>query len=81
MCNVCDLNNENWKLKCGDRPLEGAYLYCVYVGTTARLNLCRLHSIELFSIGEIRFLQKHIKLAIDLNQNKRQYSSGHGQGY
>jgi hypothetical protein len=80
MCDVCNLDNENWKFKCGDRPLEGAKLYCVYVGKVAKLNLCRIHSIELFALGEIRFLRRYMRLAVDLNGNKKKYTSGQSSG-
>lgn len=84
MCDVCNLKKIDWKFKCGEKPLEGAKLYCVYVGKIARLTLCRIHSVELFAVGEIRFLHRYIELAIDLNQNKRKYSAskdGPGVGF
>ena len=74
MCDVCNLDSEDWKKKNGKNPLEGAFLHCVYIGAVAKLNLCKLHSIELFRIGESRFLRNHINLAIDLNENKQRYS-------
>lgn len=80
MCDVCNLDKIDWKFKCGEKPLEVAKLYCVYVGKTANLTLCRAHSVEIFAIGEIRFLRRYINLAIDLNSNKRKYSGPKSSG-
>lgn len=67
MCDVCQQESIDWKFKTGNRPLSSCRLYRVYQGRTANINLCRIHSIELFCIGERRFLEEHPLLAVSLH--------------
>ena len=76
MCDVCGSEGLDWRFSNGDRKLEKAYLYKVYVGQVATLKICHLHSIELFTKGEARFLRSHLTFAMNVAENKSQYSSG-----
>lgn len=71
MCDVCVKEHRDWKFHNGSSSaIESCRLYRVYEGREASVKLCKIHSIELFCIGESRFLANHPKLALDL------YSSG-----
>ena len=73
MCEVCRLEGHQSKVINGKKKLKEAKLYRVYVGQWAKMALCHIHSIELFCIGETRFLLNHLKLAQDLGVNKEKY--------
>lgn len=73
-CDVCRL------YKLSDRHLNGAKvfyeyprLYTYYQRHRARLTLCHYHSIDLFRMGERRFLESYLRLAEDLLRNKENY--------
>jgi hypothetical protein len=70
MCDCCKAEGRNEKFSCGDSPLRSASLYKVYMGRTASVKLCRLCDIQLFRIGESRFLQSNIKFAQHLFTGK-----------
>lgn len=74
MCDVCGAEGLDWKFASGERKLEKAYLYRVYLGQVAVLKVCYLHSLELFNKGETRFLKNHLPFAIEISKNKSQYS-------
>lgn len=76
MCDVCGAEGLDYKFANGEKKLEKAYLYKVYVGQIAALKICRLHSIELFTKGETRFLKGHLPFAMSIASNKSQYSLG-----
>lgn len=73
MCAVCHIEDLDTKFFNGSRSQSEAQLYRVYVGQGARMILCHIHNIELFSVGESRFLSNHIKLVQDLSENKKNY--------
>lgn len=75
MCDVCECEGLDWKFSNGDKGLEKAYLYRVYLGQVASLKICYLHSLELFTMGETRFLRNHLSFAKSIAVNKSQYSS------
>jgi hypothetical protein len=75
MCDVCGSEGIDWRFSSGDKKLEKAYLYKVYVGQVAILKICHIHSIELFTKGERRFLRNHLPFAMSIAENKSQYSS------
>lgn len=64
MCDVCTAEGIDTKFVNGNKVSSGkSYLYKVYQGRVAAVNLCKLHDIQLFVLGESRFLQEHIILA------------------
>lgn len=73
MCDVCRLENKDSILSNGDKPNHHSKLFRVYMGKVASVNLCHLHGIELFCVGESRFLATHIGLALDLGENRNRY--------
>ena len=66
MCDVCQVEKIDWRFRTADRPVETCRLYRVYEGREAVVRLCRIHAIELFMIGETRFLETHPLLALSL---------------
>lgn len=75
MCDVCREENIDWKFHNGQKPLSNCRLYRVYRGQTAQVTLCHIHSIELFCVGETRFLESHPSLALSLHSSSRSSSS------
>ena len=76
MCDVCVTEGIDWKFKTGNKRLQKAKLYKVYVNQVATVNVCHIHSIELFNIGERRFLNNHLPLAMKMATEKSNFSSG-----
>lgn len=76
MCDVCNLEGSDWKFTNGQHSnLVRSRLYTIYEGKVAHLQLCLLHDIELFMIGEIRFLKEHMRLAQLLASDKQKFSA------
>ncbi len=76
MCEVCKCEGVDYKFKNG--PTKGLYkdvLYKVYKGQTANILLCHIHSIELFMVGESRFLKSHLVFARDLARKSFSFKS------
>jgi len=71
MCDVCSIETRDWNFSNGGKPLQRCRLYRVYVSRVALVSLCYLHSIELFCIGESRFLTEHPGFAISLHKSNR----------
>jgi len=68
---VCKAEGRDWIFSNGTASqLSVAKLYRVYVGRTAKIKLCRLHDIQLFVIGEQRFLQEHLFLAKNMSEKR-----------
>ncbi len=64
MCDVCSMKGIDTKFVNGkDVGPTVAKFYRVFVGHVAVAQLCRLHDIQLFELGESRFLQYNIELA------------------
>ena len=61
MCGVCRIQGQNNHFKNGSTYAETITFYseCTEEGSPLELFVCRLHSIELFKIGERRFLDKY----------------------
>ena len=79
MCDVCKLEKRDWKFKCGEKSrLSNERLHRVFVGQIAYLKLCSLCARDLFHVGERRFLEKYVSLAVELSANKRQYTQVDG---
>ncbi len=67
MCDVCKTEGLDPADRNGRKTHRmGVKLYRVYQGRVAMVNLCYLHTIELFKIGERRFLGEHLSLAREL---------------
>lgn len=76
MCQVCKIERVDWKFLNGDkRPLSRASFYRVYVGEVKTVSLCYLHSLELFSVGESRFLEAHPGLALEFSKKSMDSSA------
>ncbi len=64
MCEVCKAEGEDYLFKNGPkRVLTTSNLYKVFKNAVAPIKLCHVHSIELFHMGERRFLQEHMFFA------------------
>jgi len=64
MCDVCKAEKMDSKFRNGNKNfLVRAELYKVFKGNIAIVNLCYIHSLELFWWGEKRFLLTHLKFA------------------
>lgn len=74
MCDVCHQEEIDWKFKNGSKSTQTCRLYRVYKGQSTPIKLCHLHAIELFCIGESRFLESHPRLAMSLHANSRSTS-------
>ena len=67
MCDVCRLEELKVEELNGSKPhRHNVKLYRVYQGRVAMVHLCYLHTLELFQIGERRFLGSHLPLAQSL---------------
>ncbi len=75
MCDVCQEEGRDPRFHNGKRPMQFCRLYRVYKSQVANINLCHLHAIELFCIGETRFLESHPRLALRLHRSTRTSSS------
>lgn len=69
MCDVCQEEGRDYKFHNGNRPLNHCKFYRVYKSQVATVKLCHLHSIELFCVGENRFLESYPKLALRLHRS------------
>ena len=64
MCEVCKAEGEDTVFKNGNKnAIYKSSLYKVFKDSVADIKLCHVHSIELFTVGEIRFLKEHIVFA------------------
>lgn len=63
MCEVCSSEGKNYKFNTGDKPLKVNSLYKVFKDNVASVKLCHVHDIELFMLGEKRFLTEHLPYA------------------
>lgn len=64
MCEVCKAEGQDMAFKNGDRMnIYKNSLYKVFKDSVADIKLCHVHSIELFTLGETRFLREHLLFA------------------
>ena len=64
MCEICKVDGNNYLFRNGDKKkLTGNFLYKIFRDKVAPIRLCHIHSIELFRIGEKRFLMQHLNYA------------------
>ena len=72
-CDCCKQEGRDWKFLCGeDAKLKEVKLYGVKRAKgIIKVSLCRLCEIELFRIGEGRFLKKHGSFAVSIMPRAR----------
>lgn len=73
-CDCCKAEGRNSEYMNGNTKLCRAKLFKVYMGRTATVKLCRLCDIELFRVGESRFLQNHIGFTKELSVNQKNFT-------
>jgi len=57
MCDVCNSLGQDYKFLSGEnRSLRDVHLYQIVAGKVVIIKLCYVHDIELFKVGERRFL-------------------------
>jgi hypothetical protein len=67
MCEICQSEGKNSIFLNGPKDvIMSCPLYKVYKGSVANVKLCYVHSIELFIMGERRFLREHLSFAKSL---------------
>ena len=82
MCHVCESEGLDWKYMNGAdedsstvrSSLQRARLYRVYQDRVAQIKLCHIHSIELFLLGERRFLEHHPALCYELGAKQKKFA-------
>ena len=64
MCEICNSEGKDYRFANGTKDLiVTSQLYKVYKNSVAPVRLCYLPSIELFMVGEKRFLKEHLTFA------------------
>ncbi|MGZ3787386.1 MAG: hypothetical protein ACXVLQ_02620 [Bacteriovorax sp.] len=67
MCEVCHAEGEDYLFRNGPKKvLTTNNLYKVFKNAVAPIKLCHIHSIELFHMGERRFLKEHLRFSRSL---------------
>ena len=74
MCDCCKSEGRDHKFLTGTGKVLQVRLFKVYMGKVAMIKLCKLCDIELFHIGESRFLRNHIQFTKELAINQRQFT-------
>lgn len=75
MCEICTSEGKDYRFLNGPKNhVVTQQLYKVYKGHTASVRLCYIHSIELFMVGETRFLKEHLSFARSLATRSRNLS-------
>lgn len=77
MCEICKSEGKDYRFVNGRSKdfLTTQQLYKVYKNTVAPVRLCYIHSIELFMMGETRFLREHLMFAHALATRSKKLSS------
>lgn len=76
MCDVCSSEGIDWKFVNGTKDgLHQVKLYRVYKDKMAVCKLCHLHGIELFVLGEKRFIENHLNFARELAEKKGKFAA------
>jgi hypothetical protein len=69
MCQVCDAEGVDYRFRNGEKSLMTMnILYKVLKNATLPIRLCYIHSLELFGLGERRFLLDHLTFARTLGK-------------
>ena len=76
MCEVCKNEGEDYLFKNGLKNIIVTNnLYKVFKDGVAPIKLCHIHSIELFHLGEKRFLHEHLDFARGLATRNKTHSA------
>ena len=76
MCEICKSEGKDPSFVNGPKDhITTAQLYKVYKNSVAPVRLCYIHSIELFMLGEKRFLKEHLSFARALVTRSKKLSS------
>ena len=76
MCEICKSEGKDYRFVNGAKDyLTTQQLYKVYKNSVAPVRLCYIHSIELFMIGETRFLREHLSFARALATRSKKLSA------
>jgi len=76
MCEVCQSEGKDYLFLNGPKKyIYNNNLYKVYKNSIAPVRLCYIHSIELFMLGEKRFLKEHLSFARRLATRSRNISA------
>lgn len=76
MCEICQSEGKNYRFVNGSKDfLTTQQLYKVFKNTAAPVRLCYIHGIELFMIGEIRFLRQHLSFARSIATRSKKLST------
>ena len=76
MCEICNSEGKDYRFLNGKKDfITTQQLYKVFKNAVAPVRLCYLHSIELFMIGETRFLREHLSFARSLATRSKNLSS------
>jgi hypothetical protein len=77
MCEVCKAEGDDYLFRNGPKKLlTTSNLYKVFKNAIAPIRLCHIHSIELFHLGERRFLHDHIFFARNLATRSKSQTAG-----
>ena len=76
MCEICKAEGEDYLFKNGSKKmLTCNFLYKVFKDSVAPIKLCHVHTIELFHLGERRFMREHIDFARILSTRAKTQST------
>ncbi len=76
MCEVCNAEGEDFRHRNGPRDIiTSEHLYKVFRDSVATVRMCYIHSIELFMLGEKRFLKEHLPFAHSLAHKAKKISA------
>ena len=76
MCEICSAEGKDYRFLNGKKDqVVTQQLYKVFKNNVAAVRLCYVHGIELFMLGEKRFLKEHILFARALGSRSRKLSS------
>jgi hypothetical protein len=76
MCEICKSEGQDSFFLNGPKAQETTQqLYKVFKNNVAAVRLCYIHSIELFMLGEKRFLRQHLYFARALATRSKKLSS------
>ena len=76
MCDVCKAENLDSQLMNGSRNrINASKLYRVFKGQVALVKTCPLHDIQLFMLGEQKFLLENLGFLKHLNKNRGNFIS------
>lgn len=82
MCEVCNFEGADSKFRNGPKNiLTVNNLYKVFKNAVAPVKLCHIHSIELFHLGERRFLREHLTFARGLASRSAGKAGGEDSAY